>query len=223
MRTLSGRAALAALASLILLAGCGRTGPNDPEAADRGSDGREGQAEAQTLFNQLCTVRGFGEARCACMRERMDELGPDAVALVGAAYSGDWARAAALEAEMDGAEREAAVDAYLAAEAACADQAAGQPPAAASGAPAEPTPPATLDDVRASCRPAMEGVCACRARALERILGDGAFEAAIAINEGSRARLDTVAAGREPGWANLAVSAYARTSASCIAQAGDRR
>ena len=210
------------MASLILLAGCGRTDPNDPGAADRGPQAREGQVEAQALFNQLCSVRGFGEARCACMRERMDELGPDAIALVGAAYSGDWARAAALEAEMDGAEREAAVDAYLAAEAACADQAAGQPSAAANGAPAEAAPPATLDDVRASCRPAMEDVCACRARALERVLGDGAFEAAIAINEGSRARLDSVAAGREPGWADQAVDAYVRTSATCIAQGGGR-
>jgi hypothetical protein len=219
--------ALALGAVLAVIAACGQDSVEDKiEVAHEGA-ARNTQTYATGLFEDLCAARAIDDTACACMRDRMLRAGTKAMAFVGATYGGNLAEAAATAEAMDAAELATAIQAYVTAETVCRDMLSGPGNAAGNGTGSEanngaggdgPAPPATLDDVRASCQPAMAEVCACRARALEQTLGDGAYEAAIAINTGSRARLDQLAARREEGWAGLAADAYARTSAPCIVQ-----
>jgi hypothetical protein len=205
-----------AVLAIVCLAACDND-PGDKIAADHRAQARNSQTAARELFDGLCAQRELDAERCACLRTRMLGEGTRALAFIGASYGGDLQAAADAAAQMDEAARAAAIAAYFAADAACAasgpDDDAGD---------SMPSAPATLDDVRASCRPAMADVCVCRAQALERAIGDGAFDAAVAINTGDTARLESLARGRAPGWADLAASAYARTSAPCVMLAGVR-
>jgi hypothetical protein len=202
-------------------------GPDDPLArmrdkitGARAPAGRNTQTEALELMLGLCARRGFSDAECGCMRTAMLDAGTRAMAYVGANYGGDFAAASEIALEMDAGARSAAIRAYLDAEQVCLTPSA---PALAPGAPVSSGVTVTLADIRASCRPAMAEICACRAEALQSAVGDGALEAALAINRNDRAGLERAASGREDGWAEAIADAYARTSAPCIVQAGAGR
>lgn len=216
MRALIRRAAALFLAAA--LAACG----DDPDAkiaADHQAQARNSQAYAREMFDGLCARRGLSEPRCTCLRTRVLTLGARATAFIGASYGGDLEAAAATAGELDETARTQAIETYFSADAACEAEErriGGSMPADGAPAPAS----ATLEDVRASCRPAMADVCACRAEALERAIGDGALAAAVAMNSGDEAALRGVAQGREDGWMDQAIAAYARTSAPCIVLAG---
>lgn len=212
MRTVI-RGAVALLVCLALAA-CG----DDPDAkiaADHEAAARNSQAYARTLFDGLCARRNLSELRCTCMRTRLLDQGARAVAFIGASYGGDLEAAGEASAELDEAQRAAAIEAYFTADAAC--MAEEERAASLTRVPDGPAPPAaTLDDVRDSCQPSMQAICVCRAEALRDAIGDGAIAAAVAINSGDEAQLQALARGREDGWLDAVVSAYARTSAPCI-------
>ncbi len=215
---------------LLLLAACGPgDDPRDKIAAGPGGEVRNTQTYAREMFDAMCMQRGIGAVECTCMRGRMLRSGTRAMAYAGATYGGDLSAAVDIGEAMTEPERAAAIQAFFTAEAACLRTAAPDPdggpalPGAGPGGDAPPAPAtATLADVRASCSPAMAEICACRAQALRQSVGDGAYEAAIAINRGAPAALRQLASGREPGWADMTAEAYARTSAPCIVQAANR-
>ncbi len=213
----AARSVLPILLASLALSGCGDDARDKIESGHT-PPARNTQTYARELFDGLCRARDFAAAECDCMRTRMLRSGTRALAFIGATYGGDLAAAAEAGAELDEDQRTAATEAYLNAETLCLNQRAPDAP----DPDAPPVPAATLADVRASCRPAMAEICACRAEALREAVGDGAFEAAIAINSGARGDLQSLDEGREEGWADRAADLYARTSAPCIIQAAGR-
>lgn len=216
MRAVIRRAAAALL--LLAATACGDDS-GAKIAADHRTEARNSQTYARELFDGLCARRALSEPRCTCLRTRMLDQGARAVAFIGASYGGDLDAAAAASEQLDEAGRAAAIDAYFAADAVCAAEEARAAGLARLPDGAAPPAEATLDDVRASCRSGAAELCVCRARALEQAIGDGALAAAVAINSGDEARLQSLARGRGEDWAEAALAAYARTAAPCIVQA----